>query len=242
MPCGSASWFCNHCIHAVPGVHKLLVRLGNVETDVESLKDRVETLESRETVTDDKIKHLVTEELAEHREVEARRLNLICLNLPESKKEDSKERQEEDHDFLINVLENQMELDMEVINVTKLVRLGKKETGKTRPFRFSVGIFEHKRQILRANTKLRKNTNRVYSNIYFTPDLTKNQRKQAYDLRVERRSREDNGETDLKISRGKIVTVKGKTRDSADGTRTSERGYVAPLCFFKKFSYVLKTD
>ena len=40
-------------------------------------------------------------------------------------------RQEEDHDFLINVLENQMELDMEVINVTKLVRLGKKETGKT---------------------------------------------------------------------------------------------------------------
>ena len=31
-------------------------------------------------------------------------------------------------------------------------------------------------------------------------------------------------ETDLKISRGKIVTVKGKTRDRADGTRTSERG------------------
>ena len=84
----------------------------------------------------------MTEELAEHREVEARRLNLICLNLPESKKEDSKERQEEDHDLLINVLENQMELDMEVINVTKLVRLGKKETGKTRPFRFSVGIFD----------------------------------------------------------------------------------------------------
>ena len=50
---------------------------------------------------------------------------------------------------------------MEVINVTKLVRLGKKETGKTRRSRFSVGIFEHKRQILRANRKFRKNTNRV---------------------------------------------------------------------------------
>ena len=53
------TWFCYHCIHAIPGVHKLLVRLGNVETDVESLKDSVETLESRETVTDDKIKHLL---------------------------------------------------------------------------------------------------------------------------------------------------------------------------------------
>ena len=81
---------------------------------------------------------------------------------------------------------------------------------------------------MRANTKLRKNTNEVYSNIYFTPDQTKNQRKQAYDLRVERRSREDNGETDLKISRGKIVTVKGKTRDSVDGTRTSEQGAALP--------------
>ena len=29
---------------------------------------------------------------------------------------------------------------MELINVNKLVRLGKKETGKTRPIRFSVGV------------------------------------------------------------------------------------------------------
>ena len=138
--CDSVSWFCNHCIYAISGVNKLVVRLGNVETNVQFLKDRVETLESRGTVTDDKIKHLENEGLAKNREVEARRLNLICLNLPESKKEDSKVRQEEVHDFLIKVLENQMEIDMEVINVTKLVRLCKKETA--RPIRFSVGVFE----------------------------------------------------------------------------------------------------
>ena len=219
--CASASWYCNHCIHAIPGVQKLLVRLGNVETNVESLKDRVETLENRETVTNENIKTVVSEQLAEQKEIEARRLNLVCLNLPESKKEDSIERQREDHDFFMNFLENHMDLDIEV---NKLVRLGKREAGKTRPIRLSFNVFDHKRQILRSNSKLRKSANAVYTNIYFTPDLTKNQRKQAYELRVERRSREENGETDLKISRGKIVSVKGKKRDGTDQTRPFERG------------------
>ena len=110
------------------------------------------------------------------------------------------------------------------LEVNKLVRLGKREAGKTRPIRLSVNVFDHKRQILRSNSKLRKSANAVYTNIYFTPDLTKNQRKQAYELRVERRSREENGETDLKISRGKIVSVKGKKRDGTDQTRPFEKG------------------
>ena len=74
------------------------------------------------------------------------------------------------------------------------------------------------RQILKANNLLRKSEDVVYSNIYFTPDLTKNQRKQAYELRVERRLRENNGERDLKISRGKIVTV-GKETNKDESRR-----------------------
>ena len=91
-----------------------------------------------------------------------------------------------------------------------------------RPIRFTVSQFDHKRQILKANNLLRKSEDVVYSNIYFTPDLTKNQRKQAYELRVERRTRENNGETDLKISRGKIVTVKETKRDERE-----EKGYLS---------------
>ena len=218
--CGSASWYCNHCIHAIPGVQRLLVRMGNVETDVESLKERVETLEKRELVSNDQIKGLVTEEMAERKEVETRRLNLVCLNLPESRKDDPKDRQEEDHDFLFNVLENKMNLDMGAIEISKVVRLGKREAGQTkrRPIRFTVNQFDHKRQILKANNLLRKSEDVVYSNIYFTPDLTKNQRKHAYELRVERRSRENNGERDLKISRGKIVTV-GKETNKDESRR-----------------------
>ena len=142
--------------------------MGNVETDVESLKERVETLENRELVSNDQIKGLLNEEMAERKEVEARRLNLVCLNLPESRKEDSKDRQEEDHDFLLNVLENKMNLDMGAIEISKVVRLGKREAGQTkrRPIHFTVNQFDHKRQILKANNLLRKSEDVVYSNIY----------------------------------------------------------------------------
>ena len=164
-------------------------------------------------MTPDLVKDLVSEEVADLKEIENRKLNLICLNLPESDKTDIHDRHQEDVDFLNNVLENKMNLDIDTISVNKLVRLGRREktqdgTLKCRPLRFSVDLFDHKRQILKANSLLRNCVDDIYSNIYFTRDLTKNQRKRAFDLRSERHSREDKGEKNLKISRGKIVVVK----------------------------------
>ena len=112
---------------------------------------------------------------------------------------------------------SRMEVDTDEITINKLVRLGRSDSTngaiKCRPLRFTVNNFEHKRQILKASSLLRNSpTDDVFSNVYFTPDLTKNQRKVAYELRVERRSREENGEDNLKISRGKIIVVK-KNKD-----------------------------
>ena len=55
-------------------------------------------------------------------------------------------------------------------------------------------MFDQKRQILMANSLLRNCENDVFNNIYFTPDLTKIQRKRAFDLRAERRLKEEQGE------------------------------------------------
>ena len=84
----------------------------------------------------------------------------------------------------------------------------------SRPLRFTVELFEHKRDILKANSLLRTSGDSTFSNVYFTPDLTKNQLKIAYELRVERRLREGKGEQNLKISRGKVITVKKNENDS----------------------------
>jgi hypothetical protein len=55
-----------------------------------------------------------------------------------------------------------------------------------------------------------------------TPDLTKNQRKLAFELRQERRKRENEGETGLVIRRGKIV--KTVVNNGLDHSYTSFQG------------------
>ena len=61
-----------------------------------------------------------------------------------------------------------------------------------------------------------------YSNVYFTPDLTRNQRRVAFDLRKEKRHRMVVGERDLVIRRGKIIQQKPKPRGE-------DHTYVTPL-------------
>ena len=90
----NASWYCNHCVHAVPGVQKLLIRVGNVEEKCEALNKRAESLKNKSCVSPDTVKDLVSEEVAKLKEIESRKLNLICLNLPESKGTDSGEKQQ----------------------------------------------------------------------------------------------------------------------------------------------------
>ena len=68
-----------------------------------------------------------------------------------------------------------------------------------------------------ANSLLRSCDDDIFGNIYFTPDLTKTQRKKAYELRTERRLREERGERNLKISRGQIIVVKEKGGGTTSG-------------------------
>ena len=109
-----------------------------------------------------------------------------------------------------------------MITVNKLVRLGKREVSpdgiiKCLPLRFTVDLFDYKRHTLKAHSILRSCEYTIFSNIYFTPDLTKNQRRKAYELRLEKRTREKKGETNLKISKGKIVNVeKNESMKTAD--------------------------
>ena len=62
----NVSWYCLHCINAVPGVSKVLVRLGNVESQCQLLDDRVTKLESNESASDEQIKKLAREELEKY--------------------------------------------------------------------------------------------------------------------------------------------------------------------------------
>ena len=131
--------------------------------------------------------------MEEMREIEGRRLNLnMVFKKSESKKDDVKDRQLEDAEFLQNLLEQNMNLDLSDLEVVKPVRVGRRELvngeiKKVRPLRITVKDFSAKRNILKANTYLRQSKDEIFSKIYFTPDLTKNQRKEALKLRQMKR-------------------------------------------------------
>ena len=65
---------------------------------------------------------------------------------------------------------------------------------------------------------LRETYDEMFSNIYFTPDLTKCQRAEAFKLREERRYQTNSlYESNLKIGWGRIIKVPEKVVSSAAG-------------------------
>ena len=60
-------------------------------------------------------------------------------------------------------------------------------TRKFRPLRFSVNNLQTKGKLLKASIALRLCEDELFSNIYFTPDLTQKQREEAFQLREEKR-------------------------------------------------------
>ena len=89
----------------------------------------------------------------------ALRVNIIWLNPPESKQLGSADLQQEDKEFLSNEFESKMNLNIETNHVNKLIRMGRRVIDKDgsikpRPLSFTVDIFDHICQILKANSLL----------------------------------------------------------------------------------------
>ena len=84
----------------------MLVRIGNIKARKDELDDRVQKIE-KNVVTSDNVKK-IKEEIAEEKEIESRKLNVMCFNIPESKRSDVRERQNEDKDFFINLLDTKL--------------------------------------------------------------------------------------------------------------------------------------
>ena len=154
---------------------------------------------------------MIKEEIAEEKEIESRKLNVTCFIIPESNGSDVKERQNEDKDFFINLLDTKLSYSLGEEDIIKPVRLGKRseimnQSYKCRLLRFSVRSFQVKRELFKASMSLRETNAEMLSNIYFTPDFTKCQRAESFKLREERRyCTNELYESKLKISQGCII-------------------------------------
>ena len=106
-----------------------------------------------------------------------------------------------------------------------MIRLGSmsRERRTPRPILFTVKNMSDKHRVLNASKALINN--KIFSNLYFSLDLTNGQRKAAFLLREERRRRIAAGEDNLVIHRGKIVERVAR-QESSDHSYAHERGRI----------------
>ena len=209
-------WVCPTCVKG-EGIKKGAVeaKIDRLQEMISVLTAKIERLEngSDGTNLEDKIEKMLDKKLAEKLEEkserEDRKNNLIIVNLPESKMTTVEDRKKDDIKQLMDLVKEQNpELESETLE--EPVRLGK--VGGTRPrlLRVKVKSQEVKTEFL----KVRLNAEGVSQDkrVYINPDYTPAERENNKKMREELKNRIKNGEKDIGIRGGKIVTVKWQTR------------------------------
>ena len=147
----------------------------------------------------------VLENIDEYLDREKRINNLIFHNLPEleATAPSPAERTQHDHGKICEILKDEFHLTG--VAMKKCIRLGKPANNRPWLILVTLQYLQQKRDILR-NAKQLRDSNK-WGNIYISPDLTPKERDLGRKLRAELKDRRSNGETNLIIRRGQIITV-----------------------------------
>ena len=146
----------------------------------------------------------VLETVDEYVEREKRKCNLIIHNLPELQEASYAECIKHDQNHFNTILKD--EIKVTGVKVNRSIRLGRRQGDKPRLLLVSIHDYDQKKLILRNAKILRESM--IWGNIYISPDLTPKEREAGRVLRSELKERKTQGETNLAIRRGKIVTLK----------------------------------
>ena len=223
----SIQWTCEGC-----GEKEVIVKsqieakLDGIFQLLQTMTTRLEHLEMRhdqEEHIEQIIEKKVEEYLRESEEKEKRKLNIIVVNLPESKKETSEVRKMEDIDRVRALISQIPEVRAE--EAKNPLRLGPMRIGqnvKPRMLRMEVGSEETKIKILKGIFQLNKSKPPM-ERIFINSDSTPKEREKIKQLRAEMSVRIEGGEIDLRIDYRKFEIVKRQVRPD------QRQGAAAPL-------------
>ena len=129
----------------------MMIKVTSLEEKYDQLDERVTKIEEQPNTVEN-IEELVRQEVREIKDIEARKMHMVCFNLPESLHVDPDVRKMDDEENLKAIIDNDMKLSEKQIEVENLIRLGKRPEGpdgietqdKHRPLRFKVKAFESK--------------------------------------------------------------------------------------------------
>lgn len=222
-------WFCPECrpgvVQACAQVKRLKEENQTMKQEMKELKEKYEDLtkeikqmdERRKVREEGMVDRAVGEAVKrmemllaeserqkeEKEDRERRRKNVIIFNLPESNKEQGKDRELDDKQTCEQVFERT--LNVGGCKIEKVFRLGKKQDAKVRPTMVKFEDEVSKWQIISKAKYLKEQKDETIKGLIISLDLTLQQREEDYKLRQELKRRREAGEQCI-IKRGKIVT------------------------------------
>ena len=155
------------------------------------------------------IRDLVKDEIAEARQRDNRRLNLIVKNLPENGKDDK------DVEALVKTLG----LKTREARMIKFERIGKAD-GRPRLVKVKCDRSDQKRKILENCKKLADNE--TYKDVYVCRDMTKAEQKAQKELRDELKRKRNVKDGKKYFIRGNKVVSEDEDEGSSDDTESEE--------------------
>ncbi|MEW8548734.1 MAG: hypothetical protein AB2693_34970 [Candidatus Thiodiazotropha sp.] len=205
---------CNGCMRILPKINELGSIINEQRQQISEYEDKIKSLEAS---MDSKIENRVEKAIDMYREREERKCNIIIHNVPEPTTEDKKREDEGKIREIFAVVK------CEDINLKSVVRLGRPISGKSRLMKVELDSVASKNKVLGGTRWLRAkdgdgNVAHGWSNVFITPDLTKEERDKNKKLRVELgRRKEDENNLNLIIYRGEIVDRRELSRRGAHG-------------------------
>ena len=130
-------------------------------------------------------------------------MNLVIYGLPEHQGSISTECQSKDSDSLRELVHSEFSVDN--LEINKIIRLGKFFKDKPRPLLVTLSDKSVRRHIL-LNAKILCKSN-TYKQVFISPDFSIKERESNKLLRLELLRRKQEGERNLIIRHGKIVSI-----------------------------------
>lgn len=143
-------------------------------------------------------------------ERERRSKNIVVFNLIESEEEEARKRYEEDEELCKNLIKE--ELGLKEVTIGKVIRLGRKIEGKTRPLLVKLDSGDSRILVLQNARRLRHSVR--FQRVYINKDLTVAERNEDKKLREElKEKRSADGEERFIIRRGKVIRINEERRN-----------------------------
>ena len=179
-------------------IESLEVSLSSIKATQNNQQHEIQTIKQAISSTTNNINSLQERVLDEVEQRQRRVNSIVVFGLTEQTSGSAEQRQKMDEQDFHAITEV---LNMKNVECTSCTRVGKIESGKTRPLRINVKTLKDKAQLISRSKQLK---NSRFNRVFLKPDLTPSQQLMDKRLREELRERRSKNE-DVVIYRGKVI-------------------------------------